>query len=508
MPDIQAKNIQIAKNTLLLYSRLFITIIVSLYTARIVLEQLGVEDYGIYNAVAGVVTIFSFLNGTLTSASQRFLSFELGRGNEKCFKDLFKVILFVHLVLSLIIVVIIEGAGVWFLLSKMNIPDNRIEAALIVLHCSTFTLLTRIVQVPFAAVIVAYEKMGIFAYLSIFDVLLKLVVAFSLYYYNGDKLELYAYLMTFSSIGYLLLSISYSLKLGIKIGVIVDKIKIKELLSFAGWNFFAHFALVARIQGITLLLNVFHGALLNAARAIAMQVSGMISNFMGNFQMAVNPQIVKRYSCGEMSSMYNLIYTSSKYNFFLMLLLIFPIIKNTETILNIWLDNVPEYSILFCQLSLISVLIDSLTSIIGYAALASGKIKTYQIVISSLFILNPILTYVFFVLGFPPEYAFYTEIFVYILVSFARLFLVRKITGISLRKYYEIVISNVLIVLFILIIIFEILPIWLNIESNKILLTFIIPSIIVLLFGLSKSEKQIIKKIIYLKLLNRNYNEK
>lgn len=311
-------NKRIAKNTLLLYIRMLFIMVVSLYTSRIVLATLGISDYGIYNVVGGIVIMLSFLNGAMSSATQRYLTFELGKGNFSRFQSVFSTTIQIHVLLSLCIILLAETIGLWFLLNKMQIPVNRLTASIWVYQCSIITAVISIMSVPYNAAVIAHERMSAFAYISVLEVALKLIIVILLPMINCDRLITYSLLIMLVQ---LLIRLCYSIYCNRHIKEAKYKHRyernlMKEIFSFAGWSFVGHFASVMHTQGVNVLLNMFFGPIVNAARGIAVQVQMAVFQFCGNFQTALNPQITKTYAQGDLESMNRLIYRSTRFSFF------------------------------------------------------------------------------------------------------------------------------------------------------------------------------------------------
>ena len=320
MATTSANNKRIAKNTLLLYVRTLFVMVVSLYTSRVVLNTLGVSDYGIYNVVGGVVTMFGFINSSMTSATQRYITFALGKGDMTQLQKVFCTALQIHVFISVLIIVLGETVGLWFMYTQMQIPESRMDAAFWVLQCSIISTAIMIISVPYNADIIAHEKMSAFAYISILEVVLKLAVVFLLLVFSYDKLILYAFLILMVQ---LLIRFCYSYYCNrhfeeSKYHHVWDKTLFKEMTGFAGWSMFGNLSGVLFGQGLNMLLNVFFGPVVNAARAVSVQVQGAIQQFVGNFQMALNPQITKTYATGKMDDMHKLMYRSARFSFYLL----------------------------------------------------------------------------------------------------------------------------------------------------------------------------------------------
>ena len=338
---------RIAKNTLLLYFRMLLTMGVSLYTSRVILNALGIEDYGIYNVVGGVVAMFGILSGSLSVAISRFITFELGKGDLDKLKRIFCTSVNIQVILIAIITILMETIGIWFLNNKMVIPEERLAAANWVFQFSVITFALNLLSVPYNAVIIAHEKMSAFAYISIIDVTLKLIVAFIIAYNPFDKLVYYGLLIMICGVINRSIYAIYSKRHfeEATYRMIFDKGLMKEMFGFAGWNYFGSSAYVLNTQGVNMLLNTFFGVTVNAARGVAVQVNAAVSHFIDNFMTAVTPQITKSYATNDRDYCFKLVNKGAKYGFFLMLLMSLPIFLETETILNLWLKNPPENSV-------------------------------------------------------------------------------------------------------------------------------------------------------------------
>ena len=316
-------NKRIAKNTLLLYFRMLLMMAVSLFTSRVVLNTLGVEDFGIYSVVGGVVGMFVFINNSMSSATQRYITFALGKGDKNRLQTVFSTTLQIHSLIAVIIVLLGETVGLWFLYNKMQIPADRMDAALWVMQCSIVSMVVMIVSVPYNADVIAHEKMSAFAYISILEVVLKLAIVYLLLVFSYDKLILYAILILMIQI---LIRFCYSIYCNkhfeeTKYKHVWDKKLFKEMTGFAGWSLFGNMAGVLFGQGLNMLLNVFFGPVVNAARAVAVQVQGAIQQFVANFQTALNPQITKTYAAGELNEMHRLMFRSARFSFYLLFFL-------------------------------------------------------------------------------------------------------------------------------------------------------------------------------------------
>lgn len=444
----QQNNKRIAKNTLLLYFRMLITMAVGLYTSRVILQNLGVDDFGIYNVVGGVVAMFSILSGSLSAAISRFITFELGKNDSEKLKRVFSSAVTIQFFLALIVIVVAETVGLWFLNNKMLIPESRLYAANWVFQMSIITFGVNLISVPYNAAIVAHERMSAFAYISIIEAFGKLSIAWAIAISSFDRLIFYSILMCCMalSIGFI-----YGLYCKRHFGecsyrFIFDKVLLKQMFGFAGWNFIGASSAVLRDHGGSVVLNLFFGPSVNAARGIAVQVQHAVSQFQMNFMTAMNPQITKSYANGNHGYMMSLIYQGARLSFFMLLFLSLPILLNTEFILSLWLKTVPEHSIRFVQLILVFVMSESISAPLVTAMLATGKIRNYQIVVGGLQMMNLPVAYVLLKCDFAPECVFITAIVISQCCLFARLIMLRNMISLKVFQYLRQVYANVIIV--------------------------------------------------------------
>ncbi|WP_338646171.1 lipopolysaccharide biosynthesis protein [Flavobacterium sp. KS-LB2] len=498
-----SNNNRIAKNTFLLYIRMFFVMAISFYTSRLVLMYLGVEDFGIYNVVGGIVSTFSFLNGAMASSTQRYLTFELEAGDNEKLRVVFSISLFIHVIIGLSILILGETIGLWFLNTQMNIPDNRFMAAVWVYQFAILNMIVLIISVPYYAMIIAHEKMKVFTYISVAEVFFKLLIVVLLAYSSFDNLILYSFLYFIVQFAIRFIYIIYCKKnfQGTEIKRFkYDATLIKEMTSFAGWNLLSNFSYITFSQGINILLNIFFGPVVNAARGIATMVQGVISQFTVNFQMAINPQITKSYASKNFQYMYSLIFRSSKFTFFLLYVLCVPVFLETNIILDIWLKDVPLYTVVFLRLILITSIFDAISNPIIISAMATGKVKMFEIIVSSIFLLILPSSYLILKLGGEPYTVFIVHIFFEIIAYIARLIIIRKLIDLSIREYVFKVIFKCLFVIALSIP----LPLYLKFTLSDHLYSFfvvsgvsVISSIIVIYFvGLDFSEKKFVKTTI------------
>ena len=436
MAGYKADNARLAKNTMFLYFRMIFIMAVTLYTSRVVLRVLGVEDFGIFNVVAGVVAMFGFLNSSMSATTQRFISFSLGRGDDNLNK-VFSTCVLTHALIALGVLVLVESVGLWFLYNKMIIPEVRMDAAFWVFQFSALSTVVTAMSIPFNADIIAHEKMSAFAYISIVEVCLKLLIVFLLDVGNIDKLVLYGFLLLLVQCGIFLTYMGYCLRhfKESRFRFVYEKKLFSEVFSFAGWNLWGYLASILYTQGLNILLNVFFGPVVNAARGLANQVDGAIRLFASNFQMAINPQIVKTYAAKDLESMHKLVFRSSKFSFFLLLALSLPVMIEAPVILRLWLSTVPDWTASFLRLMLVVVIVDSVANPLMTSAAATGRIKLYQSVLGGIQLLIVPVAYVVLRMGGEPNSVFVVHICICLIAFAVRLFIVRGMIGLSIKKY-------------------------------------------------------------------------
>lgn len=436
MAGYKADNARLAKNTMFLYFRMIFIMAVTLYTSRVVLRVLGVEDFGIFNVVAGVVAMFGFLNSSMSATTQRFISFSLGRGDDNLNK-VFSTCVLTHALIALGVLVLVESVGLWFLYNKMIIPEVRMDAAFWVFQFSALSTVVTVMSIPFNADIIAHEKMSAFAYISIVEVCLKLLIVFLLDVGNIDKLVLYGFLLLLVQCGIFLTYMGYCLRhfKESRFRFVYEKKLFSDVFSFAGWNLWGYLASILYTQGLNILLNVFFGPVVNAARGLANQVDGAIRLFASNFQMAINPQIVKTYAAKDLESMHKLVFRSSKFSFFLLLALSLPVMIEAPVILRLWLSTVPDWTASFLRLMLVVVIVDSVANPLMTSAAATGRIKLYQSVLGGIQLLIVPVAYVVLRMGGEPNSVFVVHICICLIAFAVRLFIVRGMIGLSIKKY-------------------------------------------------------------------------
>lgn len=443
-----ANNKRIAKNTIMLYIRMILTMLISLYTSRVVLKTLGVEDFGIYNVVGGIIVMFGFLNSAMTNATQRYLSYELGKGDYKKLNTVFSSAVIIHVCIAFIILLLSESVGLWLLKNKLIIPDGRESAAFWMFQFSIMSFMLTVINVPNNAIIISHEKMSFYAYISIIEALLKLGIVFLLTLINFDKLILYGLLIF--SVGFIVF-VCYLIYRRvnfpeIKLSVAPNKSLIREMSLYAGWNLFSNLACSFSSQGVNILLNMFFGPAINAARGVAYQVQAAIIGFSSNFITAVNPQLIKSYASGNSEYSLKLMSFSSKYSFYLLYIIVLPVMAETQFILELWLENVPEYTSIFIKLILLSALIDSIVGPVQTVVQATGKIRQYQFGLGVIFLLTLPVSYLLLKLGFSAISVFVVGVFSSIIGVSWRLFMLRKIISFSIIEYIRSVCAPVFIV--------------------------------------------------------------
>lgn len=479
--------------------------LINLYTSRVVLETLGIEDFGIYNVIGGVIAMFGFLNSAMSSSTQRYITFELGKKDLNQLTKVFNISILIHLCISIILLILAETIGLWFLYNKLTIPIERMNAALWVYQGTIASTIVLIMSVPYNATIIAHEKMSAFAYISVIEAILKLIIVYLLFIGNFDKLKLFAILMFCVQLSIRLIYSNYCKRHfpETKFKIYKDWTLFKNMLSFAGWNLWGNCATIASTQGINILLNIFFSPAVNAARGIAVQVQNAVNQFSLNFQTALNPQITKSFATENYSYMHTLIFRSSKFTFFLLLFLSLPIQIETETILTLWLKNVPEHTVNFLRIILCVTIMDATANPLMTSAAATGRVKLYQSIVGGILLTILPISYLTLKLGGNPESVFIIHLLVCIIAFITRLYIIKSLIDLNLNLYFKEVILRCVIVLVISII--PPLLIKFIIANNSIIIFFIIciccmisVSLSAYLCGTNEKEKQfIIQKIKY-----------
>lgn len=494
-----SNNSHIAKNTIFLYIRMLFVMLVTLYTSRVVLQTLGETDFGIFNVVGGVVAMMSFFNSAMTSGFQRYLNFALGKNDIEGYKQIFKTSFAIQIIITIIALLLSETIGVWFLNTYMVIPQDRVFAANIVFQSAVIIFVVNIFISPFSAVIISYEKMNIFAFIGIAQTLAKLGIVFLLTSFNFDKLIFYSVLLIFVDIFVLITYYICTKHINKELSIIplFDKSLIKSMMSFSGWNLLGSLAHLMKGNGLNIVLNLFFGPSVNAARGIAYQVSGAVTSLYSNFQMAVRPQVIKFYAIGNIKEVLRLSYMMSRLSFILMLIPTMSLIFVMDFVMKVWLDNnVPSLAPMFARIVLVTCVIESLATPLTTIVHATGKMKKFQTICSTIILMIVPIAYIVLKLGAPPQAALYTSLIIVAIVHGIRLILLKELIPFSIKEYLKAVILPCLI----LSISSFIIPMFLyTINTNPwilIFVTFIITSILSFFIGLTKQERySIIQKI-------------
>lgn len=437
---MEQNNKRIAKNTLILAIQQALSLIVSLYASRVILQALGVEDFGIFNVIAGFVTMFAFLNTSMNNAIQRFYNYEYGKNGESGANMVFNNALVIQLILSIIVLFLLETIGLWYLNNKLILPEIRFHSAFWIYQFSSLSLLFIIIQIPFSAAIAAHERMICFALVSILDSILKLIVALAIKYVSGDKLIIYGFLIFLISFSDFLIYVIYAIRRfpEIRLKKISDWSFLTQMLSFSGWNFFGSFAGVAKEQGINLILNSFFGPIVNASRGIAYQVSGALKSFVSTVTISGRPQLTQSYAQNNFPRTIQLMFSLSKASFLILLLFSLPIIYNIDYVLQIWLSTVlPKDTGIFVILVIVMSLIESFSPPVSFVVHASGKMAKYQLVNSFIILLIIPVSYISLRLGAKAVFVFWLGILFQTLCQISSLLILKDIINYSIRDYVE-----------------------------------------------------------------------
>ncbi len=432
-------NERIAKNTFLLYGRMCLLLLISLYTSRVILQVLGVVDYGLFNVVGGVISMFAFINSALGESTRRYLTFYLGKGDGKELQEAFSVAVIIHFATAILVFILGETFGLWFVMHKLVIPADRMDAALWVYHLSIAGAMIGIISSPYNADIVAHEKMGAFAFISLLEASLKLLMVFLLKVILFDKLKFFAVAIFLIA---LVIRVIYGSYCGrhfkeAHFTMPHNKALFKSMVSLGGWSMIGILSGVLYWQGLSILLNMFFGPVVNAARGIALQVHSAIWQFATNFQNAINPQITKTYASNQLDQMHSLIIRSSKFSFFLLFILCLPIGLETNFVLSLWLGIVPQHTIIFVNLSMSIMIVEAMSNSLMIAANATGKVKIYQIVVSGLQLSIVPFAYIFLKMGGAPWTAFMVHLVVMIVALVARLIIVCPMIKMSIIQFIK-----------------------------------------------------------------------
>lgn len=501
MTNKSSNSKRIAKNTGVLYIRSVVVMLITLYTSRVILQALGVEDYGLYNVIGGVVALFSFLKTSMTKSTQRFLNVEMVNPNGRL-KETFMVSMTIHVIISVIALVLLETVGLWFLNNYIQIPEGREYAANIVYQSTVISLALTIISVPYNAAIISHEKMGFFAVVSIADAILKLAICFMIMWGNHDRLIVYGWLMMCIHVINLLMQTIYC-RYRIpeaRFKLMYDKQLFKDMLGYTTWTVVGQVAIVGTNQGNNILVNMFHSVTANAGMGVASQVNGAVVSLTSNFQTAFNPQITKSFAAKDYDYLKKLVYSTSKISYFLLLVVCLPITFNIDLILNLWLTTVPPYAAVFCILVLCNSILNALSAPLNFSVLSSGNIKWFQIMTSLVYLSDLVIVYVLFSLGLPAPTALVVKVCIMVAILFVRLiFANREVPSITLISFFKEVLFPLFAVTAICVMIGyfmfgHVALIWHRIIATAILV--ITTLTLVLIIGMQKSEKQQLKNMI------------
>lgn len=510
--QISDNNKRIAKNTLYLYMRMLLSLIVQLYTSRVILNALGISDYGIYNVVGGVVTMFSFMSGTMSTAAQRFMSYAIGQGNINELRRTFVASQIILWLIALIALVAIEVIGMWLLFNHLTIPDGRLTAAIWVFQVAVISLFITIISVSYNAALIAHEKMSVFAGISLIDIFSKLGIAVLLLQLptSVDKLIAYSVLLMVVAV---IMRICYTVYCKRHFEECThnkyryDKEKMSQMLSFFGWNTIGALSYVSKEQGVNILINIFFGTVVNAARGVTSQVTGAVQGFITNFQVAMNPQITKYYAQRDFDNLFKLVQRGAKFSMFLYFFLALPLFIDIEYILQLWLVDVPEHTVSFIRLTFILMMIEALSSPVITCLLAVGKVKWYQIIVGGLLIMNLPVSYIALKLGAKPE----MTIEIAIIISFAslliRLFMLNRYISFPVKDFTTKVLGIALIVVTLSYVLSNSVYNLITVNGFirlvlTVVISWIISGVVILVVGMNKSERFMIKNAA-IKVLNK-----
>lgn len=503
-------NKRIAKNTIVLYIRTIIVLIVSLFTSRIILQALGVDDFGIYNVVGGIVVLFQFLNSSLSEATRRFVTFELGKGDSGDINKVFVICLQLHLILAIILTIVAEPLGLWVINNKMMFPIDRINAAEWVFHFSVASMFLMIVSLPYDALIVAHEKMNTFAFISIFEVIVKLSIAYIiLYCQEVDRLILYGSLMLMLKIILRVIYVSYCRKklLAPRFVLNWNQKLVNEMVGFMSWIIIGSVAYMGVTQGINVLLGFFFPPAINAARGVAVQVQGAITRFVTNFQTAINPQITKSYAAGRLEDMQQLIFRSSKFSFFLLMIPLLPLVVETDYVLNLWLVKVPENSAPFIRILLLVSLIKCFSNPLGTAAKATGQVRGYEMYAMSVKLFVLPVSYFLLKMNYPPISVFVVCFIFELLSLVSNVFITKELVHFNILYFIkEVVIRNFFVFFCSLIAALGVSHMFSQSFLRLCIVavtSFFVSIILISIFGLNNAEKNYISSCLK-KYINRN----
>lgn len=496
----QSNNRTIARNTLMLYARSILLMVIGLYTSRVILQTLGVTDFGIYNAVGGIVAMFGFVSSSLSNATSRFITVAIGRNDQQLTNQTFGNLKVIYYALSGAVVLLGETVGLWFLYNKLTIPAERMDAAFWVYQYSILTAVMAFICVPYNAAIIAHERMSAFAYISLLDAVLKLLVCYVLLATPFDRLITYASLIFLTG---LLDRLVYAVYCNSRFEEVharpwVYKAQMREVLSMSGWTLSGNLVWVLNTQGVNLVLNMFFGPVVNAARGIALQVQGVLGQFVSNFQTAINPQITKSYAQDNYERMGELLQMSSKFSYLIMFVMSLPICIEAPTILRWWLGEVPDYTVIFLRLILASSVIATVSNPLWISVLATGQLKRYMVWDNAVqFMVLPCIYIVFKWMDSSPMWAFVILTLSAGIEAGVRIWIVLPLVRHSYRDYFKNVVWPLLCVTIVspvlpILVYRQIEPVWLNFVT-VLLSSVLCTCIAIWLLGLRKRERKAIK---------------
>ncbi|MCD8304382.1 MAG: lipopolysaccharide biosynthesis protein [Prevotellaceae bacterium] len=507
MTEAAENNKRIAKNTLLLYFRMLLTLCINLYTSRVVLDKLGVEDFGVYNIVGGVIFLFTFISSAMMASTQRFLNYSMGKNDEEGLRRVFSASLVIHIVFALIVIVLVETVGLWFVYYKLVIPEGRLSATLSAFHFSVFATAFLIISFPYNATIIAHERMGVFAYVSIFESASKLLIAFAIGWAAFDRLIFYAFLLMLHQLLLALIYRGYCIRhfreTRFRLAGIGRKLY-REIVTFSGWNILGNIANVCLTQGTNILLNLFFGPAVNAAKGLSVQVQNAVNQFCTNFQTAQNPQIIKSYASGELQYMHSLVFRASRFSFYLSLVFSLPIIMKADWFLGIWLKDVPDYAAVFIQYTMLFNLIQSLANPLITGGMATGNIRLLMGVVATFLCLVIPFSYVALRMGYSPVSVFQIQLLLYIVAHVFRVWIVSRQIQFTWRTYTVEVLLPILLVC-VLGFGIAVLMSFLFKEGNLntiifLIVTFLISIALIWQVGMRREERKAIAKFVIDKL--------
>ena len=505
--DNSANNKRIAKNTLYLYVRMFLIMIVSLYTSRVVLATLGVIDFGIFNVVGGIVAMMGVFNGAMTSSVQRYLSYEIGAGDKRRLQNVFSVSVLIFFSFAILLIFLAETIGLWFLNTQLVIPSERMSAANWVYQVTLFSVVIKLMTNPYMASIIANERMNIFAYISVAEVFLNLLIVYLLVLISYDKLIMYGILLCFISLIVFSFYCYYCVTTfdECKYQFVKDKALYKEIISYSGWNLFGSAANVIKGQGLNVLLNMFFSPAVSAARGIANQINSAVTQFFSNFYTAVRPQITKYYAQGDLNSMFHLVFQSSRLSYYLILIIALPILIETPTIINLWLGQTPEYTVIFTRLIVLITAVDAIANPLMTTAHATGKIALYQSVVGSTIVLNIPISYLFLKNGGSPVIVFIVSLIISVSCIFLRLWIVKRLVKFPVVQFCKRVLMVIVRVSFFA----ALIPVTINCLVQNlylslflvVLFSFFCTALAVYLTGIEKEERIALSKLLHSKTM-------